>query len=149
MYSFLLATHNIVRWFVLIFGLLAVIMAFVGWLGKKEWKGLDNKLGLGFTVSLDIQVLLGFLLYFISPLTKVAFSDIGAAMGNSELRFFLVEHFLMMLIALVIAHIGRSRAKKADTDVGKHKRAAIFYTIAMLIILAAIPWQYSGLLPVF
>ena len=150
MYSFVLATHNILRWFVLIFGILVIIRGFVGWSGKKEWTGLDNKLGLGFTISLDIQVLLGFLLYFVfSPVTKVAFSDIGAAMGNSELRFFLVEHFLMMLIALVVGHIGRSRAKKADTDVGKHKRAAIFYTVAMLLILAAIPWQYSGLLPVF
>ena len=148
MYSFILATHNIVRWFVLIFGLLAVIKAFIGWSGKKEWKGLDDKLGLGFTISLDVQVLLGFLLYIVfSPITRTAFSDIGAAMGNSELRFFLVEHFLMMIIALVLAHIGRSRAKKADTDVSKHKNAAIFYTIAMLLILAAIPWQYSGLLP--
>ena len=148
MYSFILATHNILRWFVLIFGILAIIRGFVGWSGKKEWTGLDNKLGLGFTMSLDIQVLLGFLLYFVfSPVTKVAFSDIGAAMGTSELRFFLVEHFLMMIIALVVAHIGRSRAKKADTDVSKHKNAAIFYTIAMLLILAAIPWQYSGLLP--
>ena len=148
MYSFILATHNILRWFVLIFGILAIIRGFVGWSGKKEWTGLDNKLGLGFTISLDIQVLLGCLLYFLfSRVTKVAFSDIGAAMGTSELRFFLVEHFLMMIIALVVAHIGRSRAKKADTDVSKHKNAAIFYTIAMLLILAAIPWQYSGLLP--
>lgn len=142
MYSFVLATHNIARWFVLIFGLLAIIMAFIGWFGKKEWKGLDDKLGLGFTISLDIQILLGFLLYFVfSPLTKVAFSDIGAAMGNTDLRFFLVEHMLMMIVALVLAHIGRSRAKKADTDVSKHKNAAIFYTIAMLLILAAIPWD--------
>jgi uncharacterized membrane protein YozB (DUF420 family) len=148
MYSFILATHNIVRWFVLIFGLLAVIKAFIGWSGKKEWKGLDDKLGLGFTISLDVQFLLGFLLYIaFSPITRTAFSDIGAAMGNSELRFFLVEHFLLMIVALVLAHIGRSRAKKADTDVSKHKNAAIFYTIAMLLILAAIPWQYSSLLP--
>lgn len=146
MYSFVLATHNIFRWLVLIFGLLAIIMAFVGWFGKKEWKGLDDKLGLGFTISLDVQVLLGFLLYVVfSPLIKVAFSDIGAAMGNSELRFFLVEHLLMMIVALVLAHIGRSRAKKADTDVSKHKNAAIFYTIAMLLILASIPWDRAML----
>lgn len=146
MYSFTLAVHSILRWFVLIFGLLAIIKAYVGWFGKKEWKSLDNQLGLGFTISLDIQVLLGFLLYVISPLTQAAFSDIGMAMANSDLRFFLVEHFLMMVVALVLAHIGRSRAKKADTDVSKHKNAAIFFTIAMLLILAAIPWD-RALLP--
>lgn len=147
MYPFILSAHNIVRWLVLIFALLAIIKAFIGWFGKKEWKGLDDKLGLGFTVSLDIQVLLGLLLYVVfSPITRSAFSDIGAAMANSDLRFFLVEHFLMMIVALVLAHIGRSRAKKADTDVSKHKNAAIFYTIAFLLILAAIPWD-RALLP--
>ena len=147
MYSFVLATHNIVRWLVLIFGILAIIKAFIGWSGKKEWRGLDDKLGLGFIISLDVQVLLGLLLYLVfSPTTKAAFSDIGAAMADSDLRFFLVEHFLMMVIALVLAHIGRSRAKKADTDIAKHKNAAVFYTIAMLLILAAIPWD-RALLP--
>lgn len=146
MYSFTLGLHSILRWFVLIFGLLAVIKAYSGWFGKKEWADLDDKLGLGFTISLDIQVLLGLLLYGVSPLIRTAFSDMGAAMANSSIRFFLVEHFLMMVIALVLAHIGRSRAKKADTDVSKHKNAAIFFTIAMLLVLAAIPWQ-RALLP--
>lgn len=146
MYSFVIATHNIVRWFVLIFGILAIIMAFIGWFGKKEWKGLDNTLGLGFTISLDVQVLLGFLLYIVSPITRAGFADMGAAMANSDIRFFLVEHMLMMIIALALAHIGRSRAKKAVTDVSKHKNAAIFFTIAMLLILAAIPWD-RALLP--
>ena len=142
MYSFTLAAHNIVRWFILIFGILAIIKAFAGWSGKKEWRSLDNKLGLGFTISLDIQLLLGLLLYIVfSPTIKTAFSDMGAAMANSDIRFFLVEHFLMMVVALILAHIGRSRAKKADTDIAKHKNAAVFYTIAMLLILAAIPWN--------
>ena len=145
MYSFVLATHNIFRWLVLIFGLLAIIKAFIGWLGKKEWKGLDNTLGLGFTISLDVQVLLGFLLYVISPITRAGFADMGAAMANSDIRFFLIEHILMMVVALVLAHIGRSRTKKADTDVSKHKNAAIFFTIAMLLILAAIPWERAML----
>lgn len=108
---------------------------------------MDNRWGLGFTVSLDVQVLLGLLLYFVfSPITTAAFSDFGAAMANSAVRFFLVEHSLIMIVALILAHVGRALAKKADTDVGKHKRAAIFYTLAMLSILAVIPWG-AALLP--
>jgi hypothetical protein len=147
MYPLVLTVHNIMRWLVLIFGVLAIIKAFIGWSGKKEWGSLDNQLGLAFTVSLDIQVLLGFLLYVVlSPITTNAFSSFGEAMSDSATRFFLVEHLLMMIIALVLAHIGRSRAKKADTDVSKHKNAAIFFTIAVLLILVGIPW-YRPLLP--
>ncbi len=147
MYPIILATHNIFRWLVLIFGLLAIIRAYRGWFGKRQWTAMDNRWGLGFTVSLDVQVLLGLLLYFVfSPITTAAFSDFGAAMANSAVRFFLVEHSLIMIVALILAHVGRALAKKADTDVGKHKRAAIFYTLAMLSILAVIPWG-AALLP--
>jgi hypothetical protein len=147
MYPFVLTVHNIVRWLVLIFGIIAIVKAFIGWSGKKEWRSLDNQLGLAFTISLDVQVLLGFLLYVVlSPITTNAFSSFGSAMSDSATRFFLVEHLLMMIIALVLAHIGRSRAKKADTDVSKHKNAAIFFTIAVLLIIIGIPW-YRPLLP--
>ncbi len=147
MYPFGLTIHNILRWLVLILGIVAVVRAYIGWFGKKEWSDLDDKLGLGFTISIDVQFLLGLLLYFfLSPITTNAFANFGAAMSDSGTRYFLVEHSLMMLIAIIVAHIGRSRAKKADTDVGKFKQAAIFYTIALLLILAAIPW-FRPMLP--
>ena len=147
MYSFVLAIHNIVRWLVLIFGIIAIIRTYLGWFGKKEWTDLDDKLGMGFTISIDVQFLLGLLLYiFLSPITTNAFANMSAAMSDSGTRYFLIEHSLMMLVAIVLAHIGRSRAKKADTDAGKHKASAIFYTLALLVILAAIPW-FRPLLP--
>ncbi len=145
--SFILSLHNIMRWLVLIFGVLAVLAAFYGWFGKKNWSQLDDRLGLGFTSTMDIQLLLGLLLYFIfSDITKAAFQDMGAAMSNSGLRFFAVEHLLMMVIAIIIVHIGRALSKRATTDAGKHKRAAIFYTLGLLIVLASIPWD-RALLP--
>lgn len=147
MYSFVLAIHNIVRWLVLIFGIIAIVRAYLGWFGKKEWTDLDDKLGMGFTISIDVQFLLGLLLYiFLSPITTNAFTNMSAAMSDSGTRYFLIEHSLMMLVAIVLAHIGRSRAKKADTYAGKHKASAIFYTLALLVILAAIPW-FRPLLP--
>jgi len=147
MYPFVLAIHNIFRWLVLIFGVLAVVRALIGWFGKGQWTDLDDKLGLGFTISIDVQFLLGLLLYvFLSPITKSAFANMSAAMSDSATRFFLVEHSVMMLLAIILAHIGRSRAKKADIDIAKFKNAAIFFTIALLIILAAIPW-FRPLLP--
>ena len=142
MYSFVLAIHDIVRWLILIFGIIAIIRAYVGWFGNKEWTDVDDWFGLGFTISLDVQFLLGLLLYFfLSPITTNAFANFSAAMSDTDTRFFLIEHSLMMLVAVILAHIGRSRAKKQEEDVRKYRTTAIYYTIAVLFILAAIPWS--------
>ena len=76
MYTFVLATHNIVRWLVLIVGLIAIVMAFIGWFGKKDWRNADDKIGLAYTILMDVNLLLGLLLYiFLSPITKAAFAE--------------------------------------------------------------------------
>ena len=142
MYNIFLVFHNILRWVVLIGGLLAVGRAIWGWQGKKEWTPLDSQFGLVFTIGMDVQLLLGLLLYFVlSPITTTAFSDFGAAMSDGNVRFFVVEHIFAMVLAVALVHIGRSRAKKAADALSKHKTAAIFFTIALLVILAAIPWS--------
>jgi len=142
MYAGLLHTHNMFRWLVLITLVLAVFFAFTGWLGKLEWKKRDNLTGLLLTIFMDIQFLVGIILYaFVSPVTKVAFNDFGAAMKNAELRFYAVEHISLMIIALVLVHIGRAKSKTATAPWKKHRAGAIFYGIAFLLILAGIPWE--------
>lgn len=142
MYTGLLHTHNMLRWLVLIVIVLAVVLAVIGWLKKRNWTKKDNITGLVLTMFMDIQFLVGIILYaFVSPLTKAAFSDFGAAMKNSVLRFYAVEHILLMFIALVLVHIGRSKSKKAVAPWKKHRAAAIYYVIALVLILAAIPWD--------
>ena len=142
MYTGLLHTHNMFRWLVLISLVLAVFFALTGWFGKREWYKRDNLTGLLLTIFMDIQFLVGIILYaFVSPITKAAFTDFGAAMKNADLRFYAVEHILMMVIALVLVHVGRSKSKKAVASWKKHRSAAIFYGIALLLVLAAIPWD--------
>ena len=142
MYTGLLHTHNMFRWLVLITLLFAVIFAFAGWFKKLDWNKKDNISGLLLTIFMDIQFLVGIILYaFVSPVTKAAFNDFGAAMKNADLRFYAVEHILMMIIALVLVHIGRSKSKNASAPWKKHRNAAIFYGISLLLILAAIPWE--------
>ena len=142
MYTFVLATHNIVRWLVLIVGVIAVVMAFVGWFGKRNWRDTDDKLGLAYTGLLDLNLLLGLLLYiFLSPITKAAFANFGAAMGDSTLRFFAVEHIFGMVVAIVLAHVGRSRSKKASDSVKKYRTAAIWFALSLVAVLAMIPWE--------
>lgn len=141
-YTALLHTHNLFRWLVLIVLVLAVLFAFIGWLGKRDWGKKDNLTGLLLTIFMDLQFLVGFVLYaFVSPVTRSAFADFGAAMKNEVLRFYAVEHIFMMIIALVLVHIGRSKSKKIETQWKKHRVAAIFYGISFALILAAIPWD--------
>lgn len=143
MYPFILSLHNIVRWLILIAALAAIVKALIGWFGKREWTKNDNLAGLFYVSMLDLNVLLGLILYiFLSPLTTQAiFNDFGAAMADSTLRFFAVEHLAMMIIALVLAHIGRSISKKAVDTARKHRAAAIWFIISLLVILISIPWD--------
>jgi uncharacterized membrane protein len=143
MYPFILSLHNIVRWLVLIAALVAIVRAVIGWSGKREWTKTDNLAGLLYVSMMDLNVLLGLILYvFLSPLTTQAiFNNFGAAMSDRTLRFFAVEHLVGMVIALVLAHIGRSVSKKAADAVRQHRAAAIWFTISLLVILASIPWD--------
>jgi|SRR6187399_2704080 len=140
MYSATVAIHSLLRWVVLLTGLAAAGRGIAGW-NKRSWTSGDDRAGVLFIGSLDIQMLLGLLLYLVlSPTVGNAFRNIGAAMKDPVLRFFLVEHALGMLIAIVLAHIGRVRTKKAAPESSKHRAAAVFYGLALLLILLSIPW---------
>lgn len=142
MYTGLLHTHNMFRWLVLLALVLALVFAFIGWSGKKDWTKRDKITGLVLTIFMDIQFLVGLILYaFVSPFTKAAFADFGAAMKNADLRFYAVEHILLMLIALVFVHIGKSKSKKLQEHWKKHRAAAIWFGLALVLILIGIPWD--------
>ena len=149
MYVFVLAVHNILRWIVLFLMILALVRAYWGWFGKRNWTSTDRRVGIFYSVSLDIQLLLGLILYFgLSPITKSAFSDFGAALANTDLRFFVFEHFLMMVLAVIFAHLGVATAKRAAEPVLKHRRSAIWFSLSLIAILLGMPW-FRPLLPGF
>jgi hypothetical protein len=140
MYPTLLTFHSLLRWIVILAGLLAFIRAAAGASGRKSWTPADDRAGFWFSIALDVQFLVGLVLYFfLSPLTAAALNNFGGAMKDSTLRFFAVEHVFGMLIAIALVHIGRARARKADSF-RRHKVAAIFFGLALIAILVAIPW---------
>ncbi|NIG57080.1 cytochrome B [Chitinophaga sp. Cy-1792] len=130
--------HSIVRWAVIFTGIWAVIRAYKGVSGKTPFTAADNKAGLFFMISCDIQLLIGIILYFVSAKTQVAMSNMGAAMKDPVLRLFAVEHETMAVIAIALVHIGKSKVKKATDAAKKHKLALTFYTLAMLVILVLV-----------
>ena len=142
MYNEFLLLHNTLRWLLLISLVITLVKYISGWIVNKPWTKVDNLLGIVFTSLMDIQLLLGLALYFfLSPVTKMALADFGAAMKDNNLRFYAVEHFSIMLAAVVVVHIGRAKSKKAKTDSGKFKIASIFFLIALAFILGGIPWS--------
>ncbi|HET6559837.1 MAG TPA: hypothetical protein VFG54_21100 [Prolixibacteraceae bacterium] len=142
MYTGFLHLHDGLRWLLMLAFLMTLIKYVTGWLGDHAWKKLDNTLGIILTALMDLQLLTGLVLYFfLSPVTKIAFSDFGGAMKNPDLRFYAVEHLTMMLIAIILVHIGRAKSKKAVFDKSKFKLGAIFFLIALVVVLAGIPWN--------
>jgi hypothetical protein len=140
MYDVTLDIHSLLRWFVLLTGLVAAGRGIAGW-GGRPWGPSDARAGQLFILSLDLQFLLGLVLYlFLSPNVRLAFANIGNAMRDPALRFFFVEHIAGMVIALTLAHIGRARTKRATTDRSKQRAAAVFYGLALVIVLLSIPW---------
>jgi hypothetical protein len=129
------------RWVVLICGVLAIVRALAGASGRRPWGPGDDRAGKLFTIALDAQMLLGLLLYFaLSPITRAALADFAGAMKISGMRFWAVEHVFGMVIGIILAHRGQARVRSIQDPVRKHRVAAVFYILALLAILAAIPW---------
>src|SRR5262245_284614 len=135
MYSLLLLLHSWIRWAVLLTGLMAAIRGIGGWKGRRPWTLADERVGMWFTASLDLQFLVGLLLYFwLSPITTAALRNFGEVMGDKIARFWAVEHVTGMIIGIALAHIGRKRIHRTGSDERRHRLAAIFFTLALVII---------------
>jgi hypothetical protein len=119
----------------------AIIQSLLGLSGKKPYTELNRKINLFALISAHTQLLIGIVLFFLSP--NVQFNS--GTMKNDVTRYFTVEHWLGMLIAIVLITIGHSKSKKQVLPEAKHKTIAIFYTIAFLIIVGTI---MAGHLPV-
>ncbi|MCA6364638.1 MAG: cytochrome B [Bacteroidetes bacterium] len=144
MYSALDHAHSGLRWIALLLLVFAGFKALAGWLGNKPYQPLDRKLATFTVISVHLQLVIGLILYFVSPTVSEALNDFGAAMKVPALRFFALEHLLGMVVAIAFVTIGSASAKRATTDVAKHKRTAIWFLLGLLLILAMIPWPFRA-----
>ncbi len=139
MYDGLLSLHNILRWLVLLAGAYLLYRSLSG-LRSRIYAPTDRRYGQIYTGLMDLQLLLGILLMFISPLVQSGLGNLGAAMKSSQVRFFIAEHWVLMLLAVVLAHVGSSRVRKAADALQKHRQALLWYSLSMALVLLAIPW---------
>ncbi|SEW27832.1 hypothetical protein SAMN05428988_3892 [Chitinophaga sp. YR573] len=145
MYSTILALHSLVRWFVLISLLFALFRAYNGWFSKKSFSSFDNSVRHWTATIAHIQLVFGLFLYFISPVIDYFLHNYKEAVHQREIRFFGMEHSLMMITAIIIITIGSAKTKRRQTDNEKFKTMAIWFTIGLLIILTSVPWAFWSL----
>lgn len=143
LYTALKHTHSGLRWVVLVLLIAAIVHAFGKRRGGSVYPGKD-KLALYAFIATHIQLLLGIILYFISPYVRFD-GGMSAIMGDAVTRFYTVEHIFGMLLAVALITVGYIKAKKqAELNKG-WKTIGVFYLIGLLLILISIPWPFRGL----
>ncbi|MCK6616684.1 MAG: cytochrome B [Cyclobacteriaceae bacterium] len=142
MYPGLLHTHTLLRYFILLALIAVIVISLNKWLGKKPYTNFDNKLSLYLLIFTHLQLVVGLILYFVSP--NVKFNEY--TMKDSTLRYWSVEHIFLMLVAITLITVARIGVKKISVDTLKHKRLFIFNGVALLLILVSIYMSGRGIL---
>ncbi|HTO37977.1 MAG TPA: hypothetical protein VL021_06100 [Brumimicrobium sp.] len=133
----LIAAHSGLRYIILLLIIIAVFNAYKG-IKSGNYLKKDKMINLFAMIFLHIQLLLGLVLYFKSP--KVQFG--ADTMKEATLRFFTVEHTLLMLIAITMITLGRRKAENEVEIAKKHRTILRSYGLALIIIFLAIPWPF-------
>lgn len=137
MYDFMLQFHSGLRWLVLLAAVLVVLKSIIGLFSSGAYGKLDKIFTISFSMLMRVQFLVGIILYFfLSPITTRFSFD----MADPTIRFWSIEHILLMVFAIGAAEIGGSISKKSDDAQVKFKFQSIFFGISLVLMLMGIPW---------
>lgn len=137
MNNFIKELHSGWAYLALLLLLIAVVNAILGFTSKKDFTAKDRKIALFALIGTHTQLLIGLIVYFVSPLGL----QVLGQMSNSAYRLTSLEHPLINIIAIVLITIGWSKHKKLINSEAKFKTFAIFYGIGLVLILSRIPWN--------
>lgn len=141
MYRTLLILHSLGRWAVVLGLLVGLWRAYRGWLGRRPFTAFDNAVRHQVATIAHVQLMLGYALYFVSPL--IASFHLRYAEHAPGTLFFGVQHVAVMTMAIVVLTLGSALAKRQATDPARFRTMALWFTGAALLILLAIPWPFS------
>ena len=139
MYNIIKTLHSYWAYIVLAILLIAIVNAIIGLTSKKEYQAKDFRLALFGLIVTHIQLVIGLILYFVSPMFNL-WSQ-GAVMGDSNSRLYLVEHPAINILAIVLITIGYSKHKKKVSSKSKFKTIMMFYIFGLVLLLSRIPWN--------
>ncbi|WP_345213896.1 hypothetical protein [Mucilaginibacter gynuensis] len=145
MYPYLIFFHSVFRWLVLLSLFYAITRGIRGWLTHQSFSRSDNAIRHITATIAHIQLAVGYILYFQSPLVAYFRSHYHEAVKQFDFLFFGLIHISMMTVAIILITIGSSAAKRKTTDIAKFKTMTVFFLLALLIIFMAIPWPFSPL----
>ena len=137
MYNFVQKFHSGWAYLALLLLVFAVVNSLLGKSSKREFTDKDRKIALFGLIATHIQLVIGLILYFVSPLGSASIGQ----MAESEVRLTWLEHPLINIIAIVLITIGWSKHKKAATSEAKFNNIFVFYGLGLLLILSRIPWK--------
>jgi hypothetical protein len=137
MYEFIQKFHFGWAYLALLLLVVAVVNSLIGMFSKKEFTAKDRKIALFGLIGIHTQLLIGLILYFVSPLGFASFGQ----MADKALRLTSLEHPLINIIGIALITIGWSKHKKLTTSESKFKTFSIFYGLGLLLILSRIPWN--------
>jgi len=137
MYDFIQKFHSGWAYVALTLLVFAIINSLIGMTSKREFTAKDRKIALFGLIATHIQLLVGLILYFVSPLGSAVFGQ----MKDAALRLTSLEHPLVNIIAITLITIGWSKHKKAQTSKAKFNSIAVFYALGLLFIMSRIPWN--------
>jgi hypothetical protein len=141
MYEILLNLHSWLRWLVLGMAVVVIYNNYNGWKSGLVYTAKDKKLNTYLMILLHSQLVIGLALYLgVSPMMKDIMTNFGASMKDAGQRFWSVEHIMGMLVGIIVAQIGASKAKKQATDADKFKTGFMWFAIGILIIILMIPF---------
>jgi uncharacterized membrane protein len=140
MYSIIQPIHSYLAFAALFLLGFATINGILGSSSQKAFEAKDANINKFALIATHTMFLLGLILLFVSPVAQSAFADMKAAMKDSDVRKAVVEHPFVNIIAVILVTIGNARVKRAVGNGRKFKQTAIFFGLALLLILSRIPW---------
>ena len=133
--------HSGWAYIVLLLLIVSVVNAIIGLSSKRDFKEMDLRIPLFTLIVVHIQLIIGLVTYFLSAqFDFLREKGMGEAMKEAGIRYFIMEHPLMMILAIALITIGFSRHKRMATANAKFKTIALYYGIALLFVLSRIPW---------
>lgn len=142
-FLFLLYAHSLLRWLVVISLLYTVFRAVRGYYQHALFTAADNSARHITATIVHLQLILGMLLYWKSPVTAYFRQHTSVAVHQADFLFFGLLHAMLMVAATVVVTLGSAFAKRQATDHNKFKTLLIWYLIAFSLIFMAIPWPFS------
>jgi hypothetical protein len=139
-YSLALFLHSLLRWVTVAFAVVVCVRSYGGMRENRAVTKADNRLAIFFVTSVDLQWLVGVVLYvFLSPITMLFFASPGTEMKNAVVRFYGVEHITLMMLAFIVAHVARVRSKRRE-GAASHRQLFIGTIIFLVLVVGGMPW---------